>query len=132
MSSQSLDEYTEVIVKDPKTVIQALLGHQIPHVFQLHAPGLIPTDLVQFGHIGQRYLLGHSPDFFLEPFDEPAMVPEPGKKFGLHDLAPWAINTEGLEFQIDRRITGINISNKPKANVIPTALTMSAGISRFF
>ena len=52
-----------------------MLFYKLPHVFKLHAPGLVPADLIELRDLGKRHLPRHTADLLLKAFGETAVFP---------------------------------------------------------
>ena len=105
----------------PQALLWHMLGPEIPHVADIHAPDLIPTEMVE-----PRDLLdGHRPtepaDRPLEPRGETSRCGQPGQGFPLHTMACAAVHPAILEFQVHPDAPGIDIAHLMHLTIVKAA-----------
>jgi hypothetical protein len=110
----------------PQTLPGQMLGPQIPHVGDVHAPDLAPFQPVALGHL----LDGHGPavlsDVLLESLGEPPGLRQPGEGFLLHPATTPAIHPAIFEFQIDADSARVQVADPVRPAVVETARDLAA------
>ena len=106
---------------------------QAAHVVHLHAPHLIPAQVIELRHPLDRHLATQLSNAVFEPLREPGRFGQPCQSLAFHGIAVRAVNPAILELKIDAQIAGIQISHGMTA-AVPTARTRLAAdrTHRFF
>lgn len=117
----------------PKLFGRRMLFQQSAHVAFLHAPYLIPAQVIQLRNALDRHLAAELPDAVLEPLGEPGRPGQHGERLALHGSAMRAGNPAILERKIDATGSGIQIPHPMRAAIpISERRCPAAGTDRFF
>jgi len=101
----------------PKMRGRGMTLQQAAHVVHLHAPDLVPAQVIQLGHPRHRHLAAQLPDAVFEPLRKAGRSGQPSQGLAFHGLAPRAGHSAILELQIDAQIAGIQIAHGMTAAV---------------
>ena len=97
-----------------------MLFQQTAHVALLHAPDLIPAQVVELGYTPDGHLATKLTDVVLEPLREPGGLSQPGKRLSLHGLTMRAGNPAILEPKINAGGPGIQIPDHMSSSIPKT------------
>ena len=84
---------------------------QAAHVVQLHAPDLVPAQMMEFGHPHNRHLAAQLPDAVFEPLCKAGRSGQPSQGLSFHGVAARAVEPAILELEVDAQIAGIQIAH---------------------
>ena len=87
-----------------------MLFQQSAHVAFLHAPYLVPAQVVKLCHSLDRHFTAELSDPVFEPLCEPGRLSQHCKGLALHGFAIRAGNTAVLEFKVYAVSPGIQVS----------------------
>lgn len=110
-----------------------MLFQQSAHVAFLHAPYLVPAQVIQLRNPLDRHLAAELPNAVLEPLGEPGRLGQHGECFSLHGITSRTGNPAILERKIDATGSGIQIPHPVRAAIpISERRCPAAGTDRFF
>ena len=117
----------------PKMLGRRMTLQQAAHVVHLHAPDLVPAQVMEFGHPRHRHLAAQLPDAVLEPLRKAGRSGQPSQGLSFHGVAARAIETSILELEVDAQIAGIQIAHGVTAAVPkPRCRRVADRADRFF
>lgn len=115
-----LDRYF-INADSPQTFRRNMLGPEIPHVADIHAPDLVPTEPMKFGGLLDGHCPAEPADDLLEALGKTPRFGQPSQGFLLHTNAFPAVHSAILEFQVNPDAPGIDVAHLMCPAVVETA-----------
>ena len=110
----------------PQAFPGQMLGPKILHVIDIHAPNLVPTEMMEFGDLLDGHRPAEASDLLFEPLGETSRFGQPCQSLPFHPAAHAAVHSPNLEFQVNPSIPGIQVAHPMSLAVVEASRGLAA------